>query len=78
MNKDCPIPNNNPVMKRIGLELFLHFHRCVNPSITNGIAISIGIHMGTVIESITDIGTNTYPSSIAKHLAQISMGFPFM
>jgi hypothetical protein len=59
MNKDCPIPNNNPVMKRMGLELFLHIHRCVNPSMINGIAMNIGIHMGTAIESITVIGANT-------------------
>jgi hypothetical protein len=59
MNNDCPNPNNNPVIKRIELELFLHFHRCVNPSMTNGIAMSMGIQMGTVMESKTAIGTNT-------------------
>lgn len=59
MNNDCPTPNNNPVIKRIRFELFLHFHRCVNPSMTNGIAMSMGIQMGTVMESKTAIGTNT-------------------
>lgn len=61
INSACPNPNNNPVTKRRVLLLFLHFHRCVNPSISIGTVIIAQSQNGIVTESKIKIGVSKYP-----------------
>lgn len=78
INKACPTPKVKPVIKRKVFVLFLHFHNWVKPSIIIGIAITNGIHKGTIRLARTAIGVNKYPSKIAKHLVQSCIGFPLI